>query len=125
MAAHQLEAFVTMFRQLWSEGLSAHLDIDCHAGQAWCGLRVQLGHPRAGDAPRHDRRQRKHHREDGPSYLRLHERRAAQREAGQPVLVDAEHARVHHKHPVDAVEVPTNDGNAAESMLYKPRMMRP
>ena len=24
-------------------GITAHLDIDFHAGQAWCGLRVQLG----------------------------------------------------------------------------------
>ena len=45
MAPHQMEDFVRKFRQLWRDGFTAHLDLDCHAGQAWCGIRVQLGHP--------------------------------------------------------------------------------
>ena len=31
------------FQQLWSAGITAHLDLDTHAGQAWVGLRAQLG----------------------------------------------------------------------------------
>ena len=35
--------FVKKFYQLWNAGHTAHLDVDTHAGNAWVGLRVQLG----------------------------------------------------------------------------------
>ena len=44
MAATELNAFICKFHQLWQAGLTAHLDVDTHAGNAWVGLRVQLGH---------------------------------------------------------------------------------
>ena len=44
MYVTELDSFVKTFHQLWSEGLTAHLDLDTHAGNAWVGLRVQLGH---------------------------------------------------------------------------------
>ena len=44
MAVPELESFVKKFHQLWSAGLSAHLDLDANDGRAWVGLRVQLGH---------------------------------------------------------------------------------
>ena len=40
----ELDSFIQKFHQLWSPGVSAHLDLDTHAGEAWVGLRVQLGH---------------------------------------------------------------------------------
>ena len=45
MVAREFDSFIQKFHQLWSAGFSAHLDLDTHAGVAWVGLRVQLGHP--------------------------------------------------------------------------------
>jgi hypothetical protein len=39
----ELDTFVRKFHQLWNDGLTAHLDLDTHAGNAWVGLGVQLG----------------------------------------------------------------------------------
>ena len=44
MSTTELDTFVQKFHQLWNAGLNAHLDLDCHAGVAWVGLRLQLGH---------------------------------------------------------------------------------
>ena len=44
MAVTELDTFINKFHQLWKAGLTAHLDLDTHAGNAWVGLRVQLGH---------------------------------------------------------------------------------
>ena len=35
--------FISEFHQLWKAGVTAHLDLDTHAGQAWVGLRAPLG----------------------------------------------------------------------------------
>ena len=43
MFVTELDTFVRKFHQLWNDGLTAHLDLDTHAGNAWVGLRVQLG----------------------------------------------------------------------------------
>ena len=39
----ELDTFVKKFHQLWHDGITAHLDLDTHAGDAWVGLRVRLG----------------------------------------------------------------------------------
>ena len=44
MAMTELDTFICNFHQLWQCGQTAHLDLDTHAGTAWVGLRVQLGH---------------------------------------------------------------------------------
>ena len=44
MFTTELHTFVRKFHQLWKDGVTAHLDLDTHAGNAWVGLRVQLGH---------------------------------------------------------------------------------
>ena len=44
MSVQEINSFVQKFHQLWNDGFSAHLDMDTHAGEAWVGLRVQLGH---------------------------------------------------------------------------------
>ena len=79
MADHYVRSFVEKFHHLWRDGQSAHLNLDCHAGEAWVGLRLRLGHPRAhgrGPQQNHDRVRRR-----GPGYSRRLERRAAQRAA--------------------------------------------
>ena len=71
MDISELDAFYFKFEQLWHSGL----DIDTHAGQAWVGLCVHLGHApgplrhEEGNLPR--RRNR-----DGPSRQRRRARRA-------------------------------------------------
>ena len=44
MHEDQLHSFIFKFNQLWKAGITAHLNLDTHAGgQARLGLRVQLG----------------------------------------------------------------------------------
>ena len=42
MSDAELENFIQKFKQLRKAGLTAHLDLDTHAGQAWVGLKVML-----------------------------------------------------------------------------------
>ena len=44
MSIREIDNFVKKFYQLWNAGHTAHLDVDTHAGKAWVGLQVQLGH---------------------------------------------------------------------------------
>ena len=44
MLHSELDSFILKFKSLWYSGIDAHLDVDTHAGQAWVGLRVGLGH---------------------------------------------------------------------------------
>ena len=74
MDGSELDSFIQKFKQLWHSGLSAHLDLDTHAGQAWVGLRVRLGH---APGPLHIR---PHRTRDGPSRQRRRDRRAASRQ---------------------------------------------
>ena len=72
---------LSKFKHLWRAGCDAHLDINTHAGQAWVGLHVRLGHAQ------------KHHHQNlytnvnkarnGFSRQRRRERRAAQRKQAE------------------------------------------
>ena len=53
MVDHQVRNFVQKFCDLWRDGESAHLDLDCKGGEAWLGLPLELGHHRAGGAQQH------------------------------------------------------------------------
>ena len=80
--ATELETFIQKFHQLWNAGLSAHLDLDCHAGVACVGLRLQLGHP---PGPFHHQPVYScppHRKTFSPSYQRRRERRSAARANG-------------------------------------------
>ena len=70
-----IDLLVNNFKQLWKSGRSAHLDIDSHAGQAWIGLRVRLGHVHVQHDHQHEVRTR-----NGPSRQRRRIRRAAARQ---------------------------------------------
>ena len=80
MAASELDSFIFKFKQLWHLGLDAHLNIDTHAGQAWVGLRVGLGHA-PGPLLHHQLHEHfpQNTRKDSPSRQRRRARRAASR----------------------------------------------
>ena len=65
----ELDTFVLKFHQLWRAGHTAHLNLDTHAGVAWVGLRVQLGH---APGPVHHPPPPRHR---SPAYERRQERR--------------------------------------------------
>ena len=85
-----IDLLVNNFKQFWKSGRSAHLDIDCHAGQAWMGLRVRLGHVHDHDHQPEIRTR------NGPSRQRRRMHRAAARqqaaEEAAAVTSDAEEA---------------------------------
>ena len=67
----ELKSFIQKFKQLRGAGLTAHLDLDTHAGQAWVGLRVMLNPVKlTKEKPQKYR---------SPSYFRRQERRKAAR----------------------------------------------
>ena len=86
----ELDTFVKKFHQLWNDGMTAHLDLDTHAGDAWVGLRVRLGpvpgplhhevHPYHQEVPR----------KESPSRQRRRARRAAARQANVVRATDTE-----------------------------------
>ena len=80
MHGTELHSFIFKFHQLWKAGVTAHLDLDTHAGQAWVGLRVHLGHGHQHGAQPKPRR--------NPAYYRRQERRkAAKAAASTPTSV--------------------------------------
>ena len=77
MYVTELQSFLFKFHQLWEAGVTAHLDLDTHAGQAWVGLRAQLGKV---PGPLHQHQQHQNvqatpHR--SPAYHRRQERKKA------------------------------------------------
>ena len=78
MTGSELDSFIFKFKQLWYSGLDAHLDVDTHAGQAWVGLRVGLGHA-PGSLLHHQPPQDISHtaKKESPSRQRRRARRAA------------------------------------------------
>ena len=101
----EIDLLVNHFRQLWKNGRSAHLDLDCHAGQAWMGLRVRLGQAHG---------QQDHHpgvrTRNSPSRQRRRMRRAAARqqaaENAAATALEAEKVTREsvHKHESDVTE---------------------
>ena len=45
MSTQEFHSFVQKFHHLWKSGLSAHLGLHCHAGEAWVELHAQLSGP--------------------------------------------------------------------------------
>ena len=109
MNATELDTFVFKFKHLWKAGLDAHLDLECHAGQAWVGIRVRLGQDPGPNHHHHIPPQPRKTR-DGPSRQRRRARRAAARQyhAGEAVK---ENVTSNVKEAVEAVE---NENDAAE-----------
>ena len=80
MCQREIESFLQKFYQLQRAGQTAHLDLDTHAGQAWVGLRVQLGHGPGQYMHPHLKKA------EGPSRQRRRKKRAAARVAGEATL---------------------------------------
>ena len=77
----ELDSFVLKFRQLWRAGCDAHLDVNTHAGQAWLGLHVRLGH---ADGPLYQENMKNVNKSrNGPSRQRRRQRRAAIRKQAE------------------------------------------
>ena len=78
MASQEIDSFVKKFRQLWSAGFCAHLDLDSNAGEAWVGLRVKLspGQIQQQDVPAYCRQ-----KFERPSRQRRHARRSVSRQS--------------------------------------------
>ena len=92
MSMTELDTFVKKFHQLWNDGITAHLDLDTHAGDAWVGLRVCLGQ---APGPLHRRAHPFHQqvpKKESPSRQRRRARRAAARQANVDIATDAEEA---------------------------------
>ena len=71
----ELKSFIQKFKKLRGAGLTAHLDPDTHAGQAWVGLRVMLNPVKlTKEKPQKYR---------SPSYFRRQERRKAAKSAAE------------------------------------------
>ena len=88
------------FRDLWRGDFSTHLDMDCRGGEAWLGLRLHLGHHRAGGAQQHRGCDVGHQR--GASYTQ-----AAMRAAGQAAGNIVSETPAHAEQAVEVVqEVP-------------------
>ena len=88
----ELDTFVKKFHQLWNDGITAHLDLDTHGGDAWVGLRVRLGQV---PGPLHRRVHPFHqevHRNESPSRQRRRAMRAAARQANVDRATEAEEA---------------------------------
>ena len=81
MLSSELDSFILKFKSLWHSGIDAHLDVDTHAGQAWVGLRVGLGHLH------HHHVQRK---KESPSRQRRRARRAEARRLAAEVADNEE-----------------------------------
>jgi hypothetical protein len=98
MSATDLDSFVKKFHQLLSEGLTALLDLDTHAGNAWVGLRVQLGQVPGHlyQQPVQPFHQQVHKKVESPCRQRRRARRAAaqqdQANAGREIVPVAEEA---------------------------------
>ena len=98
MHVSELDSFVGKFNQLWKSGYTAHLDLDTQAGNAWVGLRVQLG--RVPPKPFHHNYQHAPPppRYRGPSYQRRLERRRLARSQDSPSQIPTEEVRDDNKH---------------------------
>ena len=118
MYVTELDSFIKKFCQLWKAGLTAHLDLDAHAGKAWVGIRAQLGdtplpvhqhvhHPFPPQPPRR-----------GPAYQR---RQARRRQAAQAAAAadQATHVEAEHAEKADNTEAGQVDKATAE-IVVKP-----
>ena len=119
MAATELDSFIWKFNQLWKAGLTAHLDLDTHAGSAWVGLRVQLGHVPPG--PLYQQvHQHQYFRTVGQSRQRRRARRLAERENSSTAAAAAEKgSEVEREETAEQDEVRNVTENVITSVIDK------
>ena len=100
MSSSEIQSFINKFHQLRRAGLTAHLNLDTHAGKAWMGLRIVINPDQKLQKSRN------------PSYYRRQERRKAAAKAAEaskkPGDVNAEEAL--------AEEVDDRESSAEEAL---------
>ena len=88
MHTEEVDSLLSKFKQLWTTGFDAHLDLHAHAGQAWVNLHVRLGHAQDQGIRSNFNRLR-----NGPSRQRRREKRANSRReaagASETVIAEA------------------------------------
>ena len=94
----EIDSFVGKFRQLWRAGLDVHLDLNAHAGNAWVGIKLNLGQPKSTQQQCEILKKRY-----SPSRIRRRERRAASRQDNN--LTDTE-----------SVDILNKDGNKSKEI---------
>ena len=99
----ELDSFVDKFSRLWRAGYDAHLDLNSHAGNAWVGIRLNLGRNTSADHAQDFVKKR-----ESPSRMRRRDRRAAERQ-GESNLANSESVEIIQKDN-------DNDGEASENM---------
>ena len=130
MFVSELDTFVKKFHQLWNDGYTAHLDLDTQAGNAWVGLRVQLG--QVPGPPHHWQvhpyPQEVHRNRESPSRQRRRARRAAAKTANtnesdavEPAVV-VEASSTEKKKEEVVIEKVTDDVVAENAAISKTAM---
>ena len=71
----EIDSFVGKFRQLWRAGYDVQFDLNAHAGNAWLGIRLNLGRQQTKSTGEGEFLKKK----SSPSRIRRRERRAASR----------------------------------------------
>ena len=121
MVVTELDSFLNKFHQLWKDGFTAHLDLDTHAGNAWVGLRVQLGHQVPGTTPHHP----VHPYKSDSSRQRRRARRLAAREqvnnevAEEAILFPEEEVREEVHNEVAEEAIRTSEEEARKQLNNK------
>ena len=110
----ELDTFVKKFHQLWKDGVTAHLDLDTHAGDAWVGLRVRLGQ---GPGPLHRQVppfRQEVPKKESPSRQRRRARRAAARRTNETEAVEANKVVEQTSEEIADIAVDANVENTGE-----------
>ena len=114
MLVTELETFVQKFHQLWKAGLSAHLDLESHAGNAWVGLRLRLGQDVPG--PHLQVFHPSSKKSDSPSRQRRRARREAVRKSSAAEASNKENEKDPVPSDKNTEEVVNMDGKDHESV---------
>ena len=102
MSSSEIQSFINKFHQLRRAGLTAHLDLETHAGKAWMGLRIVI-------SP--DQKLQKFR---NPSYFRRQERRKAAAKATEASKKPSDSDAIAEE--AFAKEVDDPEGSAEEAL---------
>ena len=121
MVVPELDSFIRKFHQLWRDGLTAHLDLDTPARNAWVGLRVQLGHQVPGTGHHHPVHP---HRSDSSRQRRCARRFAAREQvnnkvAEKAILTSEEEVREQMNNEVAEEAIIASEKEATEQVNNK------
>ena len=89
----ELNSFIGKFKQLLKAGYTAHLDLDSNAGQAWVGLRLQLGNGRSKQAYQFPNKESKCSARDRRRAKRAFSRKSSSASLSNPSVVEVENSK--------------------------------